>query len=106
MGAKGNPNWVKGGKSPNPGGRPSDPRIAKVKEAALASCQKAIKTLVELLDDECPNIRCKAAEALLDRGIGRPTQLVGEDAEHPFGEYRDMTTDQLKALLAQQMAAK
>ena len=105
MAVKGNPNWKKG-VSGNPGGRSSDPRIAKVKEAALANCQKAIKTLVELLDDENGSIRCKAAEALLDRGVGRAVQLVGEDAEHPFGDYRDMTTEQLEALLAQQMAAK
>ena len=49
----------------------------------------------------------KASELLAAYGYGRPAQsmeLTGRGGG-PI-EYRDMTTDQLKALLAQQMAAK
>ena len=70
------------GQSGNPSGRPKqDPAI---KEAARAHADKAIAVFVANLDDEDPKVRHKAAEALLDRGFGKPaTVVVGEEGSSP-----------------------
>jgi hypothetical protein len=70
---------VKGGPSPNPGGRP---KVAgEVKELARRHGPEAVETLVRLMREaERDETRVRAAEALLDRGYGRPTQAItGED---------------------------
>jgi HEAT repeat protein len=60
------------GVSGNPSGRPkSDFRL---KELAREHTDKAIETLVMALADSNGRTRVAAAEALLDRGYGRPPQ--------------------------------
>ncbi len=68
--------FVKGGISPNPGGRPS--AIKAVTDLARTYTAEAIATLADLMrDDEEPGgVRLAAASALLDRGWGRPAQSV------------------------------
>lgn len=62
------------GQSGNPGGRPKiEP---KIKELAQAACPKAIRKLIALLDSSDEKTVIAAANALLDRGIGKPTQQV------------------------------
>ena len=59
------------GQSGNPGGRPRDEQ--KVAELARSYTTEAIETLVELMrsgNDE--RVRGTAAQALLDRGWGKP----------------------------------
>ena len=59
------------GQSGNPGGRPRDEQ--KVAELARSYTREAIETLVELMrrgNDE--RVRGTAAQALLDRGWGKP----------------------------------
>ena len=81
----GNPNpkgqWAPG-KSANPGGLTHEERarIAGVKEEARKHTAKAIKTLVDNMDDPDGNIRNKAAVSLLDRAWGKPAQAVSVDA--------------------------
>src|SRR5437764_15249397 len=60
------------GQSGNPGGRPKI--VESVREAARAHTAEAIHTLVVLMRryEKVPTVAERAAEALLDRGWGRP----------------------------------
>ena len=66
--------------SGDPGGRPRDEQ--KVAELALSYTKEAIETLVELMrrgNDE--RVRGTAAQALLDRGWGKPkVEVLGDEA--------------------------
>lgn len=63
------------GKSGNPGGRPAI--AAEVRALAQKHSIEAINTLVELMrTSEDEKTRMAAADSLLDRGIGKPTQAV------------------------------
>ena len=68
------------GQSGNPGGRPRDEQ--KVAELARSYTREAIETLVELMrrgNDE--RVKGTAAQALLDRGWGKPkVEVVGDEA--------------------------
>ena len=67
------------GQSGNPGGRPKV--IAEVKELAREYTGEAIKTLVSIMTNAkaAPAARVSAANALLDRGYGKPPQhITGE----------------------------
>jgi Family of unknown function (DUF5681) len=71
----------KKGQSGNPGGRPKV--VAEIKELARAHTGKAIETLVSIMDNPkaAPAARVSAANALLDRGYGKPPQhITGEVA--------------------------
>lgn len=62
------------GKSGNPGGRPK--AVRAVMEAAQKHTAAAIKALASALTDDDVRARIAAAEALLDRGWGRPSQQL------------------------------
>ena len=68
------------GQSGNPGGRPRDEE--KVAELARSFTREAIETLAELMrrgSDE--RVRGTAAQALLDRGWGKPkVEVVSDEA--------------------------
>ena len=68
------------GQSGNPGGRPRDEQ--KVAELARSCTREAIETLAELMrsaNDEL--VRGTAAQALLDRGLGKPKlEVVSDEA--------------------------
>lgn len=66
----------KPGVCPNPGGRPK--QLASVRDLAREKTEKAISTLVSVMDGRKspPNARVAAAVALLDRGWGRPPQAM------------------------------
>ncbi len=67
--------WQKG-RSGNPGGRPKE--IGHVRELARQHTDEAILTLVVVMSNPRENSRARvaAAEALLDRGWGRPDSSV------------------------------
>jgi hypothetical protein len=72
----------KKGQSGNPGGRPKV--VAEVKELAREHTAEAIHTLVSIMSHPkaAPAARVSAANALLDRGYGKPPQhqhITGED---------------------------
>jgi hypothetical protein len=75
----GNPNWVKGSTSPNPGGRPRV--VANIQALARQHAPAAVHALVEALQD--PKTKVPAAIALLDRGYGRPTTYIAGDGDAP-----------------------
>jgi hypothetical protein len=52
-----------------------------VQELARTYTKEAVLTLVACLDD--PRHKVAAAVALLDRGWGRPTQVIAGDEERP-----------------------
>jgi hypothetical protein len=71
------------GQSGNPGGRPKE--NAEVKALARAHGRKAIEKLALLLDSADERIQIGAAQALLDRGFGKPAQAItgGDDEDNP-----------------------
>ena len=78
---RGNPNWVKGGASPNPDGYSRarrDPDRQFVVELAQSHTVEAVGTLVALMRNKKTNAgaRIRAAEVLLERGWGKPAQSI------------------------------
>ena len=78
------------GNSANPGGRPKLPEdIKHVRELARMYTQSAVAALVEVLEGDSASAKVAAANALLDRGWGKPDQTIsgpGENGEHLFSE--------------------
>ncbi len=77
----------KPGQSGNPGGRPKE--VAEVKALARKHTQEALETLAKLMKSGTPDrTRVAAAEAILDRAWGRPSQAidhgVSNDEEFKF----------------------
>jgi len=68
------------GQSGNPGGRPRDEQ--KVAELARSYTKEAIDTLVDLMrNGKDERVRGTAAQALLDRGWGKPKlEVVSDEA--------------------------
>jgi hypothetical protein len=64
------------GQSGNPGGRPK--ALVEVQEAARSHTLTALATLARIADDKTapPAAQVAAANALLDRAWGRPSQPV------------------------------
>jgi len=69
----------KKGESGNPGGRPRLP--AEVKEAFQAKAPQALAVLVRCLESSDDRIAMMAAQAILDRGYGKPHQTHQFDME-------------------------
>ena len=85
------------GQSGNPAGRPKV--VESVREAARAHTAEAIATLVALMrrHDDIPAVAERAAEALLDRGWGRPDVSANIKIER---NVRTLSTDELLADIA------
>src|SRR5512140_280147 len=66
------------GVSGNPGGRPKV--LGDVQELAREKSPEAIETLANVMRDDKapPAARVAAANALLDRGYGKPTQPISQ----------------------------
>ena len=92
----GNPNWIKGGASPNPSGRTDKP-IAML---ARMHAPHALKTLVTISKDErAPHAaRVSASQAILDRAYGKAPTLSTRNQQ--FKRAIDMTDDELAAIVA------
>jgi hypothetical protein len=74
----------KKGQSGNPGGRPKV--VAEVKELAREHTAEAIQTLVSIMNNpkSAPAARVSAANALLDRGYGKPPQHISGEGSPTF----------------------
>ena len=64
----------KPGQSGNPNGRPKKNREAEA--VALSNSQKAMKKLVTLIDSEDEKVALAAAQAIIDRAMGKPKQSL------------------------------
>ena len=69
----------KAGVSGNPSGRPKE--FAEIKELARSHCPEAIGKLASVMRSDDLRASVAAAQALLDRGYGRPAQslAIGQD---------------------------
>ena len=91
------------GASGNPGGRPA--ALAEVKQLARQHTALAIQKLAHIAEHGHSEMaQIAAANALLDRGWGRPTQPVSGDDEMPpvgigWGALHEAERDQLIAVL-------
>lgn len=72
--------WAKG-QSGNPGGRPKAER--EVIELARDASPRAIGRLVELVEHEDARTAIAAANSVLDRAFGKPTQPLANDPDNP-----------------------
>ena len=72
------------GKSGNPGGRPK--QALSVRDAARVYSDDALSTLVEVMKDKGapPSARVSAANGVLDRAWGKPSQPLSGDEESPL----------------------
>lgn len=77
----GNPNWVKGGSSPNPAGRPAV--LRDLRERARGYGPEALQMLATVMrdPDAGPAARVAAAKELLDRGFGKAVQSLDVDVK-------------------------
>ncbi len=67
------------GISGNPGGMHKG--TAELKAIAREASPKAIAKLIEMIDHEDPRVALAASTAVLDRGLGKPTQAVEVSGE-------------------------
>lgn len=68
------------GVSGNPSGRPKE--ATEVKALARSHSKAAVKKLVALMDSDDEKTALAAANSVLDRGIGKPAQvLIGDSDE-------------------------
>lgn len=86
------------GKSGNPGGRPKV--VSEVQALAREHTMVAIETLSTIMCDEnAPAAaRVSAANAILDRGYGRPPQTI--DAAVTSKPLEEMTDEELMAIIS------
>lgn len=69
---RGNPNWKRGGPSPNPGGRPREER--EVVEALRLHGDELVAALLKLAIGKKPNV--KAIAEAFNRAYGKAKQVV------------------------------
>ena len=88
----------KKGKSGNPGGRPKV--VGEVQALARELTTEAIKTLRDIIrDKKAPHsARGYAANSILDRGYGRPSQTISTNGSKK--PHDQMTDDELTAIIA------
>lgn len=69
------------GRSGNPGGRPKIP--PDLVEIAKGKSKQALGVLVSIMQDKSvsPSVRVQAAEAILNRGYGKPSQYLDIQAK-------------------------
>jgi len=83
----------KKGKSGNPSGRPKED--VEVRSAARLHGIEAIDKLVELMNGDDLRISVAAAQAILDRGYGKPSQTMDlKVSEKTHEEYLAELDDQ------------
>src|SRR5262245_22756992 len=92
------------GTSGNPSGRPKSD--VAVSELARVHGPRAIKVLVEVMNDEkaSASARAMAADRILARAYGKPPQFSTSDATQ-FRRACDLTDDELAAIIAGEQPA-
>lgn len=98
----------KPGQSGNPGGRPKG--LHKVAELARSKTEAMIGVLEEIAASPKapPAARVAAANSILDRGWGKPSQPIGGADDLPplsGADMKNLTTAQLEAIAAMAVTA-
>lgn len=75
----------KPGQSGNPNGRPK--KVKVVADLAEENSDKAIRKLARLIDSEDERVALAAAQAILDRAIGKPKQTVETTTKTEASDY-------------------
>lgn len=91
------------GTSGNPGGRPKTP--FEVLEAARERSVRAVERLAELMEHDEP-YAVTAANALLDRGWGKPNQPMTLDLQNATDAELLKKLDEAKKLLTDEAKSK
>src|SRR5262245_46216492 len=91
------------GKSGNPGGRPKV--VGEVQAFAREYTKEAIETLRDIMRDKkaAPAARAVAANSILDRGYGRPSQTINQSTTRP--ELDGMSDAELKVFIRRELEA-
>lgn len=86
----------------NAGGEPKAPAAPKLRERARSYGEKALKTIVQIMNHGANDrVRLDAASQLLDRGYGKSTQMIAGDGDSPIRfEVREQLVSKLTALAA------
>ena len=84
-----------------PGGHKTDD-TPKMREKARRQGDAAMRTLVQVMTRGANDrVRLDAAIALLDRGYGKPTQMIAGEGDNPIRiEVREQLLGKLKSLAA------
>lgn len=90
------------GQSGNPGGRPKV--AAEVRDLAREHGSRAIDRLVALMKSQNQSVALRAAEAILDRGFGRPMQAIEPPLSKPPEkprrlDFSKLTDDEWRAYM-------
>jgi len=86
----------KKGQSGNPGGRVGVP--AEVRDLARQHSTEAIERLIHWMKSDDGRISVAAANALLDRGYGRPAQLIDLSVDVMSRRIRELSDGELMLL--------
>lgn len=86
------------GQSGNPGGRPKGEK--EVIELARDASPRAIGRLIELIENEDARTAIAAANSVLDRAFGKPTQPLANDPDNPVNPTPPPSVDALAKLSA------
>jgi hypothetical protein len=92
---RGNPNWRKGGPSPNPGGRPKTRQFSEAArnwfaaEHERAPHMSNAEALVEFLGNEAFGGEVAAARALIEYAEGKPKQSIDLNVEETKREWAE-----------------
>lgn len=83
----------KPGVSGNPAGRPK--KALQIAEKAQDHAEEALRAMIDLLKSADERVKLQAAQAILDRGLGKPKQTIEDNRK---SEVTDYTVDELRTL--------
>lgn len=90
MAGRGNPNWVKGGASPNPSGRPKG--LGETIRAKYGEGEKLIEWMSDLAQNADKDAdRIAAIKWLSEHGYGKPIEHVEHTADESLEAFLDGT---------------
>lgn len=83
------------GQSGNPDGRPK--KVRQIEDIAQESAEVALKKLVKLMNSKDERVALSAAQAVLDRGVGKPKQTIANEVTRKR-DVTDIGDDELASI--------